>query len=547
MFNHRFSHYLVCGLSASLIMPGLTAAAAETEGMTAPGGSWFLADMSQTESEPSMTETDPYAASEIITEPESSAETERYTETETYVDTETQVPESEPQGTSDTDITESESRETDPSPTETEKKSTETKESEKETKDTEGTDEDDSKEDTVIEQGTVDFVRSTTKVPVEGIPGALTQEMISAVLYCQDETGFPASLALAQLIAESVSAGDTGSLTGQAYRTHDLFGLSDTYNTDSESVFAFFDYLESHDRDLLEEEDDLDLQVSHFARRWTSDSGYGQRLIDIIDRYQLYRLDQITLEDFESFLPTYVNPCPGTVISSTFGYRELFHSMHEGIDLATGGRHIATYAARGGVVIAAGDYGLAGNMISIRHSDGTVTDYMHHYKMFVSVGDYVFKGQQIGLAGSTGRSTGIHLHFQVNIGGAAVNPAPYLKDDSSGKVIPLGEGRQKKKRIYNVSREVIGRVMNGGTPSKREQAIPKVTKSNLPHENSKEVESALKEAEQTDPEQRTALSEAVLGSLMNSGVPPKHEMAVSRLSRYGFTGTAQTDLTSLHD
>ena len=541
MFNHRFSHYLLCGLSASLIMPGLTAAAAETDA-SAQDTELLSASEIMTETQ-APTETERYTETEIYTETETESET--YTETETL--TETQVTESESQDISDTDMTESETRETEPAPTETEKKSTEKKESETETKDTEGTDEDNGKEDTVIEQGTVDFVRSTTKVPVEGIPGALTQEMISAVLYCQDETGFPASLALAQLIAESVSSADTGSLTGQAYRTHDLFELSDTYNTDSESVFAFFDYLDSHDRDLLEVEDDLDLQVSRFAQRWTSESGYGQRLIDIIDRYQLYRLDQITLEDFEDLLPTYVNPCPGTVISSTFGYRELFHSMHEGIDLATGGRHIATYAARGGVVIAAGDYGLAGNMISIRHSDGTVTDYMHHYKMFVSVGDYVFKGQQIGLAGSTGRSTGIHLHFQVNIGGAAVNPAPYLKDDSSGKVIPLGEGRQKKKRIYTLSREVIGRVMNGGIPSKHEQTVPKVTKSNLPHESGKDVQSARQETEQTDPEQKIALSEAILGSLMNSGIPPKHEMAISHLSRYGFTGTAGTDLTSLHD
>jgi hypothetical protein len=210
-----------------------------------------------------------------------------------------------------------------------------------------------------------------------------------------------------------------------------------------------------------------------YAKKWSGNEEYGKKLIDIIDKYQLYRLDKVTLEEFESLLPTYVNPCPGTVISSTFGYRELFHSMHEGIDLATGGRNIATYAARGGVVIAAGDYGLAGNMISIRHSDGTVTDYMHHYKMFVSTGDYVLKGQQIGLAGSTGRSTGIHLHFQVNIGGAAVNPAPYLKDDSSGKVIPLDGGREHKPEIP-LSKMVLGTVMNGGTPPKHEIDVPQV-------------------------------------------------------------------------
>ena len=98
---------------------------------------------------------------------------------------------------------------------------------------------------------------------------------------------------------------------------------------------------------------------------------------------------------------------------------------HTGIDIACG-MGVNVYAAADGIVERAGGgwNGGYGNMIIMRHNDGTKTLYGHLQAggILVSPGEYIKKGRVIGLMGSSGRSTGPHVHFEIIINGTRVNP-----------------------------------------------------------------------------------------------------------------------------
>ncbi len=121
--------------------------------------------------------------------------------------------------------------------------------------------------------------------------------------------------------------------------------------------------------------------------------------------------------------PMFVMPTKG-VWTSGFGYR--WGALHGGIDIANS---IGTpvLAASDGVVISAGPYAGYGNMVKLRHSDGTVTLYGHLSSWQVEVGQRVWAGDQIAKMGNTGNSTGPHLHFEVHLNGTdRVDPVGWL-------------------------------------------------------------------------------------------------------------------------
>jgi murein DD-endopeptidase MepM/ murein hydrolase activator NlpD len=96
--------------------------------------------------------------------------------------------------------------------------------------------------------------------------------------------------------------------------------------------------------------------------------------------------------------------------------------MHTGIDFpAARGTPVAA-AGRGCVSSAGYDTGGYGRLVVIQHRAGMTSWYAHLSKIAVSPGQCVVAGNLIGRVGTTGHSTGPHLHFELRVGGAAVDP-----------------------------------------------------------------------------------------------------------------------------
>lgn len=116
-------------------------------------------------------------------------------------------------------------------------------------------------------------------------------------------------------------------------------------------------------------------------------------------------------------------------VSSAFGVRrDPFTgrlARHTGLDIPAP-RGTPILASGGGRVRSAGYNGAYGYTVIIDHGDGLSTLYGHASKLFVRKGDVVLPKQKIAAVGSSGRSTGPHLHFEVILNGARVEPKQYL-------------------------------------------------------------------------------------------------------------------------
>jgi lipoprotein NlpD len=111
------------------------------------------------------------------------------------------------------------------------------------------------------------------------------------------------------------------------------------------------------------------------------------------------------------------------VVTSTFGIRA--GRRHDGIDIAAPeGTEIRASAK--GVVLFSGAQGGYGNLLILRHENGTITVYAHNKINLASEDDRVEQGQVIAKIGTTGRTTGPHVHFEIRTGKNPRNPMFFL-------------------------------------------------------------------------------------------------------------------------
>ena len=135
-------------------------------------------------------------------------------------------------------------------------------------------------------------------------------------------------------------------------------------------------------------------------------------------------------------MPQFITPVPGRLTQGFFPTRV---PPHFGVDIGAPDK-TTVLAAQAGRVIFEGIWGLGGNTLHIKGSDGYVTIYCHLSQFLVNLGSTVTQGQPIALSGGNlgevgaGNSTGAHLHFEIhtpnfieaNPSASAVDPQTFI-------------------------------------------------------------------------------------------------------------------------
>lgn len=167
----------------------------------------------------------------------------------------------------------------------------------------------------------------------------------------------------------------------------------------------------------------MPLSFSTRGEEQSADTLRANRLLNQMDRLNLYRI--------AAQKAPFANPVKNAFrFTSQFGFRRDPKTggrrMHSGVDFAAG-TGTPLYATADGVVSHAGWASGYGRLVKVQHEFGIETRYAHMSKMRVKVGQRVSRGQHIGDMGASGRVTGVHLHYEVRIGGKAVNPMIFIK------------------------------------------------------------------------------------------------------------------------
>ncbi|MBQ4674243.1 M23 family metallopeptidase [Aeromonas dhakensis] len=116
-------------------------------------------------------------------------------------------------------------------------------------------------------------------------------------------------------------------------------------------------------------------------------------------------------------------------LSSPFGLRRFFNgeerNPHSGLDFAVGaGTPIKSPAT--GKVILIGNYFFNGNTVFVDHGQGLISMFCHMSKVDVKLGQSLPRGGIVGRVGATGRATGPHMHWNVSLNDARVDPAIFI-------------------------------------------------------------------------------------------------------------------------
>jgi murein DD-endopeptidase MepM/ murein hydrolase activator NlpD len=105
-------------------------------------------------------------------------------------------------------------------------------------------------------------------------------------------------------------------------------------------------------------------------------------------------------------------------------------AFHTGVDVGAD-YGAPVHATADGVVLDVGQHSGYGRVVIIDHGFGITTYYAHLSAYAVVAGTRIKRGEVIGYTGISGRSTGPHVHYEIRVNNAPVNPWRYMRSNPS--------------------------------------------------------------------------------------------------------------------
>jgi murein DD-endopeptidase MepM/ murein hydrolase activator NlpD len=186
---------------------------------------------------------------------------------------------------------------------------------------------------------------------------------------------------------------------------------------------------------------------------------------DTLNPYVKYDKDSNVLHNWSGYKNSFVRPVKGK-LNRGFG------KGHAGDDIQLSLGDTVNAAWEGVVRFAAYSRDGYGNLVIIRHYNGTETWYAHLSKIMVSSNDTIYSTQSIGLGGRTGRATGVHLHLELRYHGIttdldhalqSLDPCDciYFKQHAYS---PIKKSKHKKSNKKNRKKKLVAK--KSKTPKK---------------------------------------------------------------------------------
>jgi murein DD-endopeptidase MepM/ murein hydrolase activator NlpD len=105
-------------------------------------------------------------------------------------------------------------------------------------------------------------------------------------------------------------------------------------------------------------------------------------------------------------------------------------AFHTGVDVASD-YGAPVHATADGIVTIAQDHAGYGRLVVVDHGFGITTWYAHLSSISAVSGTRIKRGEVVGYTGISGRSTGPHVHYEVRMNNAPINPWRYMKSSTA--------------------------------------------------------------------------------------------------------------------